>query len=117
MKKTAFLAALLIVFMLPMHTQAEVMRASKVFPSLTFNGTTAECAVTIIADNAEDNISVTVKLWQNSTCLKTWTDSGTGHLNFSGTKTVPATGQYKLTVNTTINGTALPTASSSAYCT
>lgn len=117
MKKTALLAALLIVLAIPMQAQAATMRASKVFPSLTFDGTTAVCAVTIIADNAGDDISVTVKLWQGSTCLKTWNDSGTGHMDFSATKTVSSSGQYKLTVDATINGTTLPTASSTAYCT
>lgn len=116
MKKTAFLATLLIMLTIPMQAQAVTMRASKVFPSLTFDGTKAVCAVTIIGDNAGDDISVTVKLWKGNSCIETWNDSGTGHMNFSATKTVSSSGQYKLTADVTINGTTLPTASCTAYC-
>lgn len=116
MKKVALLAALLVVLAMPMQTQAATVRASKIFPSITFDGRTAVCAVTIIADNAGDEISISVKLWQGSTCLETWDDSGAGHMNFSATKIVSSSGQYNLTADVTIDGVTLPTASATAYC-
>lgn len=116
MKRAALIVTILIVLIFPTPAQASTARASQVLPSLSFNGKTAECSVTILGEYAKDEIVVIVKLWKGSSCIETWNDSGTGHMEFSATKTVSSSGQYKLTADVTINGTALPTASAAAYC-
>lgn len=116
MKKAALIVALLIVLILPTPAHAATARAVQVFPSLSFNGKAAECSVTIWGEYAKDEITVVVKLWKESSCIETWNDSGEGYVNFSVTKTVSGSGQYKLTVDAAINGTKLPIASTTAYC-
>ena len=61
-------------------------------------------------------ISATVKLWDGSTCLKTWTDSGTGVLSFSEahSKDIKSGKSYKMTVDYTIAGKSYPQLPTSA---
>lgn len=94
------------------------MRLATPVPKLTFSGTTAACEVEIWADSSSAKISATVKLWDGSTCLKTWTDSDTGILSFSEThKTGIESGKsYKMTVDYTIAGKSYPQLSTSAVC-
>ena len=73
-------------------------------PTLTFSGTTANCAVKIRVDKTTDTISVTMKLWKGNSCLQTWNANGTGRVTVSKTATVTKGSAYKLTVDYTING-------------
>lgn len=108
---TAMLALLLI-----SPVCAAERSASRVYPSLTFSGTTANCSVTVIADSAEETISITVKLWDGSTCIKTWNDTGTGTLVFKGTATVEKGKTYDMTVDVTIDEEEYATQTVSGVC-
>lgn len=121
MKKSVLLLALILILSIPTTAHAAVPDelspfVLKILPSLTFDGETAKCTVTIIGDNMSDTISVTLKLWQGSTCLATWSSSGTGYMQFSKTKNVTEGMQYKMTVDVTINGIAKPTYSIWGKC-
>lgn len=76
----------------------------RIIPSITFDGTTATCKVIARGENASDAVTVTAKLWQGNTCLKTWTASGTRNVTLSKTATVQKGKTYKLTADVTING-------------
>lgn len=107
MKKFALIMALLLVLLIPVSAAASVARTPQSFPSLSFNGTTANCSLTILTNDSSASINATVQLWQGNTCLQTWYASGTGRLTFSGTQSVTSGLQYTLTVSATVNGSSL----------
>lgn len=107
MKKFALIMALLLVLLIPVSAAASVARTPQSFPSLSFNGTTANCSLTIWTNDSSASINATVQLWQGNTCLQTWYASGTGRLTFSETQSVTSGVQYKLTVSATVNGSSL----------
>lgn len=116
MRKRVLALTLVLALGLGFTVQAAPLRAPRLYPNLTFSGTTATCTASVRADNATDTISMTVKLWQGATCLKTWTASGTGSASLSKTTTVTRGKTYKLTVDATINGVAQPQQSVTRTC-
>lgn len=116
MKNHIVLCLLLMALLIPVSAQAASPRAPKVMPYIDFDGTTATCSVSVIGDNTKDSIFLTAKLYKGSSCIATWTASGSGHLNFSKTKSVQKGKTYKLTADVTINEKALATASTSGTC-
>ena len=93
------------------------MQAPAAAPKLSFSGTTATCSVIIRSGaSSTDKISVTAKLWNGRTCLKTWTASGTGRVSLSKTATVSKGKTYKLTVDYTVNGVKQPQKSVTRTC-
>lgn len=83
-------------------------RVAPVVPGISFNGTTATCTVYIYAEQMTDDIDAVIKLWQGSRCIKTWEESSVGDLAFSGVASVTKGNTYKLTVDVTLAGEALP---------
>lgn len=110
MKRIAFLLALLM-FILPVTANAATPRSIFIKPGISFEEDTAICTVSVTGNSMKDNIEVTVKLWQESSCIATWTTSGTGYVNFSTTRSVRDGVEYTLTADVTINGVKQPTAS------
>lgn len=90
--------------------------AFRMIPQISFEGERATCTAIVFGDNMNDELFVTLKLWQGNTCIATWSTSGTGHLQFTRTKTVTRGVQYKLTLDVTINGVKEPTASVLGTC-
>lgn len=118
MKKRIFVLAVLMILALSATVRAIEPREIASRPTLTFNGTTATCEVNIYADSDSDIIGLTVQLWDGDTCLKTWTDTGTGALNFSETHSrgISAGKSYTMTVSYSIAGKIYPKLSTSAIC-
>lgn len=118
MKRHFCILAAVFLLVLTVTAGAVEMRLATPVPKLTFSGTTATCAVNIRSDSNSDKISATVKLWDGSTCLKTWADSDTGILPFSKThsKDIQAGKTYQMTVDYTIAGKSYPQLSTSAVC-
>lgn len=112
MKKAIISLALVVVLvlMIPLSVNAAMPKATAIVPGLSFNGTTAICTLTVSAD-ATDSIYATIKLWNGSTCLKTWYRSATEVLTFRDTASVSINGTYTLTADVSINGSAQPQAS------
>ena len=116
MRKIAMSLAVIMILMLPMTAHAFTPRIIRIYPSLSFKGTTANCSVVVIADASSDEIEATIKLWQGSRCVATWQEDGTGNLVFKDTATVTSGRTYELTADVTINGVAQSQASVSAKC-
>lgn len=72
--KRVFLLVLCILLLGAIPAHAVETRAIPVTPTLTFDGTTALCGVTI--SSYGKNISVTLQLWNSNTLVDTWTQSG-----------------------------------------
>ena len=115
MKKTTFIVAL--IFMLVLTVQAQAAKRNiNTMVGLSFSGSTANCDILIIADNSDDEISATTKLWQGKSCIAKWDDSADGVLDTSYDATVSRGKSYTLTVDFTINEKAYPTVTSSGSC-
>lgn len=116
-KKTISLFLLLaLLFVHPVYAEAASPRVATIWPSIAFDGTTAQCSVSVTADHTSDNITIVVKLWRNNQCIKTWDDSGTGYLIFDKTTTVTKGYAYTLTADVTLDGVRQPTASVTGTC-
>lgn len=116
MRKRVLALSLILALVLGMTAQAAPAKMPRVGPTLSFSGTTATCAVSVIGDKASDTIAVTAKLWKGSTCLKTWTKSGTGRVSISNTVTVTKGQTYKLTADATVNGVKQAQKSTTKTC-
>ena len=77
-------------------------RAADYTPSLTFDGTTANCTISIMAIGKP--ITATLELWQGSTRVAKWSDSATSRLIIDEDCTVTKGQTYTLKVSGTING-------------
>ena len=118
MRKQILALSLILVMLMGIAAQATgPMQAPAAAPKLSFSGTTATCSVIIRSGaSSTDKISVTAKLWNGRTCLKTWTASGTGRVSLSKTATVSKGKTYKLTVDYTVNSVKQPQKSVTRTC-
>lgn len=115
MKKILSALLLLAALALPVSAQSP-QRAVRATPNISFSNATATCSVSVYGENKTDRISLTAKLYQGDACIATWTDSGTGYLNFSRSKRVQKGKSYKLTADVTVNGESFSTASDTGTC-
>lgn len=118
MKKsiTVSLSLLILLLCVPLTTYAATARLSAIFANISFTGTTANCSATILADDSSDTISATMKLWNGSTCLATWTGTGKGSLSMAKSKAVTSGLEYKLTIDAVIDGSKFGTVSKFGTC-
>ena len=114
-KKFLIPLALLIIAMLVVPAYA-ALHTLAIHPSISFDGTTAECSVSIAADKPTDSIKATLTLWDGSKRVDSWIASGTGYLLFSDSTQVKKGKDYTLTVDVTIAGTSKPRASITGTC-
>lgn len=116
LKRTiAIVAILILLTTIPITANATSSRGLVIYPSITFNGTTATCAL-VVSANPSDEITATLKLWHGSTCLKGWDLKDENILEFSDTCPVVAGQTYKLTADVSINGVAEPQVSITRTC-
>lgn len=104
MRKRVLALTLVLALVLGISAQAAQTRSYQISPSLTFTGTTANCAVVVYGEDNNDAISITAKLYQGGTLLKTWKESGTGYVKLSESTTVTRGLAYILETTVTING-------------
>ena len=107
---------LLLAMLLSLSAYAASPRVMTILPAISFDGTTANCRVSVSADRSTDQISAVIQLWNGSTRIARWTDSGTGYLLFSNSATVSKGKTYELTVDVKINGVSKPQVSIEGTC-
>ena len=112
-EKTAALTILFVFLLSSITAYAAEPRAVTVRPSLSFDGTTALCEVTVTSYGK--SIDLTLSLWQGENLIEQWTASGTSLVSISESCTVVKGKSYKLTVSGTVNGEAI-SASTSGQC-
>lgn len=76
---------------------------------LSFSGNTANCSFDYFAENANTTISVTLILWDGTTLVGSWSNSGTGYVTVSGTAAVTSGVTYRLAAYVVVNGDITPT--------
>ena len=116
MRKIALFLAIVIALSVPLTAHAAEERMLSIYPEITFSGTTANCAVAVTGNYANDDIDVVIKLWRGSTCLRTWYASGEGYVFWDDTATVTKGKTYDLSVDVTINNVTKPRVSVSGTC-
>lgn len=115
MKKViAIMLAAVIFVSLSITAFAEPLRAQKITPSLSFSGTTANCAVSI--SGSVKSIVATMSLWDGSVCIESWPGSGTSLVLISGSCAVESGKTYTLKVSGTIDGISFPATPVSQKC-
>lgn len=112
MKKLAALTVLCIFLLSCTTAYAAESRAVAARPSLSFDGTTANCEVVV---TSYGDIDITLSLWQGSTLIDSWSDSGFGMVSMSESCSVTKGKTYKLTVSGTAGGQTV-SGSTSKYC-
>lgn len=99
------LISLLFVFVMVMSLTANAsLRATRVVPTLTFSGTSANCEA-IITDSGKE-INAIMKLWRGSSLVDSWSGSSSSLLTLTGDHDVVSGCTYTLTVSGTVNGVA-----------
>lgn len=83
-------------------------------PELTFDGKTALCV--FACSSFGDTITVTMKLWQGNTLVKSWVQTGTSSISISKTCEVSRLKMYTLEVSGTCGGVAFGPVSVSKRC-
>ena len=89
-------------------------RAPIARPTLTFNGTTANCKV--IITSVGNDIDATMELWNGSNLVDSWSDEGTSTLTINGTCRVTKGVTYTLKVYGTADGQSFSSTPLSKTC-
>ncbi len=76
---------------------------------LSFSGSKAYCDFLYTAENANTTISITLILWNGTTLVGSWSNSGTGYVSVSGTAAVTSGVTYRLAAYVVVNGDIIPT--------
>lgn len=115
MKKRILVLSALLVLALTMSVQAlEARVASR--PVLTFNRTTAYCMADCSGNGSSDEVEATLTLYQGTTYVDSWSGSGTGTVSISGSCRVTSGKSYKLVLEYSVNGSAIPSVSATGVC-
>lgn len=112
MKRLADFTVLLIFLLCSATVYAAEPRAVTVRPILSFDGTTANCEVSV---TTYGDIDIILSLWQGSTLVDSWSGSGFSIVSISESCTVTKGKTYKLTVSGTAAGQTV-SGSTSKYC-
>lgn len=116
MKRKNIIPLLLFVVMALTVSAHAASRTLAIKPSISFDGTTAECSISVVADKMSDSIKATLVLWDGTKRVDSWTISGTGYLLFSDSTQVIKGRTYKLTADVMICGISKPSVSVEATC-
>lgn len=109
MKRKLCAAALMLILMLSLGLTAHAASmAYDANPSLSFSGTTAYCSVVCRGDKTTDSISATLTLYQGSTEIDSWSNSGTFRVPVSGSCNVTSGVTYRLKLSWSVNGVSQP---------
>lgn len=111
-----FVPVLLVCILSVQATHAAEQRVAGGRPKLLFQGTTAICSVICQGDLATDSIDATLTLYQGSTCIDSWSKSGTRKVTLYGECKVQSGKTYRLEMTYSINGVEKPVVSITDTC-
>ncbi len=99
--------AIVIVLVIILGTTAQAtgpLKAPRAEPYLEFSDNVATCIAKVSGYGKTDKIYVTMRLWGNGTCLRTWVASRTERVTLEKTAYASRGKTYTLTIDYTING-------------
>ena len=112
MRSTKKLIAILLIAALFSSFCAQAL--GNVVPELSFTGTTANCSVSI--KDRGKYINATLELWQGSTMVDSWSQSGYSSVTISGTHVCISGVTYTLKVSGTSGGVTISYTPVSGSC-
>lgn len=115
MKKLALLMAIILVISMPLTVSA-TPRLLSIRPSLTFEGTTAACEVTVVGNNMSEHIEVVMKLMHGTSCVKAWMNDDYGYVYMLAYANVTKGQTYSLVIEVKVNGVAQQPVSIQGTC-
>ena len=115
MRKLSLLLAVVLVISMPLTAFAAV-RNIDIEPELSFNGTTANCNLVVLGNNASEHIEVTMKLMNGYYCVASWQAEGYGYLQMQKTALVTKGCTYTLVIEITINDVFQPPYATTKTC-
>lgn len=83
-------------------------RMTSVKPTLTFDEDIANCRVAVFGDTSTDEITASIRLYENGCCIESWYEEATGYLIFTDSVDVIAHHTYELAVDAVIDGIEHP---------
>lgn len=110
----AAILAMVLILMQGMAVHAAETRSIGITPTLTFDGTTADCQVRITAPGKK--IVATLELWCGTVLIDSWPGTASTLLVINGSATVVKGQTYTLKVSGTIGGEAFQGTPISATC-
>lgn len=117
MKRRNFVVTTLLVLLsFTISAQAVEMRGIRATPNLTFDGTTAQCYASCKGGTSKDTVDATLTLYQGTTYLDSWSDSGKGNISVYGEYKVQKGKTYKLVLSYSINGVEKPSITVTNTC-
>jgi hypothetical protein len=115
-RRNFVITTLLILLLFTISAQAVEMRGIRATPILTFDGTTAQCYGNCKGGTSTDTVDATITLYQGTTYLDSWSDSGKGSLSVSGEYKVQRGKTYKLVLSYSVNGVEKPSVTVTNTC-
>lgn len=101
-RKRTILFALCFLLLTAIPAYAIEAKSISVTPTLTFNGTTASCSVSV--SSYGKSISVTLELWNGSTFVDSWSRDGVSVVTISEQCSVTKGKTYTLKVSGSVAG-------------
>lgn len=115
MKTRNVLLFFAVLFLLTTQANAASTR-TLLAPSLSFDGTTANCSIFVAGTAPSDEVSATLQLWKGNICIAAWKQESTTYVSIKETATVEKGETYTLTVDISINGVPQATVPVSRTC-
>lgn len=116
MKRRIFIVGLILCIIFQVPAQAASTRLAAFAPTLSFDGTTANCSIYVRGSKPTDEISVTLELKHGNTCIGHWVDSSTYYVVINESATVVKGQFYELTATVSINGVLQASVPDSGIC-
>ena len=115
-RRNIALVTLLVCILFTVSVQAIEPRVVRGTPSLVFNGTTAQYSALCSGGKSSDTVEATLTLYQGTTYIDSWSDSGKDSLSLSGSCEVQRGKTYKLVLVYSVNGVEKPSVSVTNTC-
>ena len=103
-KKRLIPLVFVLALLLAVPAYAVSPRVITILPAISFDGTTANCRVSVSANHGTDRVEADIALWDGSTCIADWDASGTGYLLYRNSAQVPRGRTYELPADVTTDG-------------
>lgn len=116
MKKRMLTFFALTICILTVGIQAVELRGITAKPRISFNGTTAICTAACYGEHSDDVIDATLTLYQGSTYVDSWSNSGVDSVSVRGESVVKSGKSYTLKLTYSVNGVSQPSVSATATC-
>lgn len=105
-----------ITFAIPIRAEAIELRVPNGMLSISFSNGTAVCSTSCIGNNSNDDVNVTMTLYENGAYVDSWNKSDNGYVSLSEEYDSIIHGKtYRLALTWSINGISQPSVSTEKY--